>query len=459
MIEQAKSFLLLFLVALSLYFTYQLWYGQEPAELIAEDVYERVIVEDPRPPDQIIMPAKIVLDSGEGLNVFREGDPHYRHLWQFVSQQLMEQLDDFLVPDDLPDEEQEVLTSLNFYFNPLLPVGAEMPWLSEGPRVLVEKVELISYEYSTWLIEVSFTDDFKKIGLLPPEQTEQLAVSLSAIMNTEQPTYTVLTSETIEEFPELNLEIAGPVFLPDAPILLEDLAVKPEQINRERLLKTFFIDYNLARVIEERDGGLIYTDGEKGLRLTNTGFEFSYPRLEQGLAEISYREALLTSSSLISYHGGWPTDLRLSEVIFHDRGRLSYYSSEWKMHYRGFPLHVKKPTRILFNDLGLIHYSRSLVLIEGPVIENENENENDDEEHLPALNGWQELLEALPEILEDRFPGVRGKMNLEDLSLGYAVIKSGGELRARPVWAICISGELLLIEADSLSLLSEEEMF
>jgi len=504
MIEHFKSALLLLLVLLSLGLTYQLWYGEKPAELTADDVYERVVVETPRPMENLVTPARITTFFEDEIFLFRKGESTYENLWGALSQLLQDlEHDEIFAGTDAPEE--DATRCIIFYFNPVLPVGDEMPWFSGLSATEIEKIKLYCFieeaeedaeaagneepaeneepveveeieeeekerkkEY--WMVlEKPGEDDSSSISL-SEEKAEQFIESLSGIPE-EKGAYQSLTEEMLEEYFERNLRLQGSIYVPAGEVIMPTLPMEPEGPDEEKLLKTFFVDYNLVRTIEEGDGGVIYTDGGKGLRMTDNGLEYSNPRKEDGHSTVSYREALRNSSRFISYHGGWPENLRLEDLVFSSRGRYSYYESEWVFYHDGYPLYVEKPTRVHFNDLGLFNYSRSLFFVDD-VPENsdedeleiknnddlENEPEGDDLENEPVAD-WVEALQEAINIYDAQSPIKKTSLRLEAVELGYIVTDTIDSPVGEPVWRIKLEGDEIYLSVGELQEFGEEEIF
>ncbi len=485
MMEKLKTVLLLFLVGLSLFLTYQLWYGQKPAELIADNVYEQVDVEPPRPLEDAIVPDRIVVrnssnsnnnnDNNNGNNndnynnenhdesifLFRKDDPGFEQLWEELSG-LLKTIETNFVSGEQNAPPEEAVKCLSSYFKPQLPVGNEMPWLSGLSEDRIENLVLSCFEDTYWLSIAHSTADKH---LVLEEDRAALILSLiedianEDISNNETAVHISLTREIVNEIIDLDIDISAPVFVPRDEITMKELNLEAENLGKELLLKTFFVDHNLARVIEERDGSLLYTDGEKGLRLTDTGFEYSHPRMEEGHTTLSYSEALRKSSSLISYHGGWQENLRLEKVALESRGGLIFFESKWLIYYDGYPLFTGQPTKISFNDLGLFHFTRFLFK---PALE--------PDEHVDGLptnggNGsvtvtlWSEaLLKATDEVIDDHSPEAGARVRLESMELGYAVTGTEASPEGIPVWIIIINGEKVIMKAHNLEIISEEDL-
>ncbi len=446
MIEKIKSVLLFLLVGLSLFLTYQLWYGQKPAQLIAEDVYERIIVEQPRPLEEVVTPEKIVVNIEEGHYILREGNPHYIKLWETVSQIMQEVDNTSIVRDDMPDEGSQNL--LTFYLKPELPVGADLPWLPEVSGSTVSVIKLNSFEDKVWLELLEKTNDTLSL-LLSPENAEMFNGLTTDAAAENQVIYTILTADLLSAALEQDLDIMAPIYVPLETVNMKRLILRPEEIDRDLILKTFFIDYSMARIIEEKDGGLIYTDGDKGLRLTNTGFEYSTPRLKEGQATSSYPDALFNSSNVLSYHGGWSEGLRLEDLYLTGWGRAAYYTAEWQIYHHGYPLFTKKGTSAFFNDRGLIHYARYVF---SPV----NDSLENGEQLSTAV--WSDALQKAVNLFKAQLTEIESGLRLEAMKLGYAVTGSETAYKGDPVWFIQINGEEFFLKVDDLEPLSEEEL-
>ena len=449
MSEKVKSLILMLLVLSSLYLTYQLWYGQEPADPAIEDVFERIIVERPRPIEKIISPTLIAYDTGEGYVLLKEGSDYFSELWSRVQFQFRDR-DDALLIDSInwPENNKALLTC---YMKPPLPIGNGLPWLESSLYMELAEINIHAYEDRYYLLYNDTLNGSAKHIELSSAQTDRLRSLLIELEEAEKSRYTPL-SEVLElSGCDREFEVRGALFVPAAEevITLRRILLEPEEFDRDLLLKTFFVDYNLARIIEERDGGLIYTDGDRGLRLSSFGIEYSYPRLEEGLASASYPEALLNSSSLISYHGGWPDGLRLELLNLSGWGRAVSYTAQWRMYCNGLPLYTKKQTMAVFNDRGLIHYSRSLFHPVQPIPAEEEEIE---------MAVWSEALETALGLYEQNNSGLKSTLRLEAIHPAYVATELVANYYAVPVWFVQINGERLFLRGDTLTQVTEEEL-
>ncbi|HED24371.1 MAG TPA: hypothetical protein ENN91_04520 [Firmicutes bacterium] len=449
MIEQVKSLILVMLVASSLYLTYQLWYGQMPTELIAEDVFEGVAADKPRLMEEIVTPSRIIAGDDQTFYLYREGQTGYALLWAELVELLKTEISLLSEEESGRAGNSGTGSRVIFYFDPPLPLVEEWLWVPEGIKSDVVQIEVFFEPEFLALVYIGGEGEEIEV-LLNKDAGSQFREIRDSLSTESRASYILVDDETLSAMYDFEITAAQAFSLPSEWSHPVKISIQSEQVNREQILQSFFVDYNLARMIEEKDGGLIYTDGEKGLRLTTFGFEYSYPRLESGQTTYSYADALLYSSSLIGYHGGWPPGLRLEKIALVENPRSSYYSVDWRMYYNGRPIYSSIPTRALFNDLGLIHFTRSLYMPAG-IIEGE-------EKAITPAAEWSEALDAALAVFEDRRKDFVKNIIVENICPGYAVVGQPQSLQGEPVWFIQINGEIFFLTAAELKLLGEGDM-
>ena len=445
--EKIKTAILLLLVSLSLFLTYQLWYGLSPAQPLIEDVYERVEVESPRPLEQVVTPGRIMVARETSYLQFRQGEEMFNNLWENLSA-ILQDLDNLTaVDDDLIFDSNSSSTIAAYYFKPPLPLGSDLPWLSWLAYQTVDLIEIKWFDNNYWLVLYENVDEGRLSFRISADLMEDLILVIDDLEGLDKNDYLELTDSLVTGVVEGALSVNSNLYVPEAPVYLSKIPLRPEVLDRDLLLRSFFVDLNLARVIEEKEEGLIYTDGDKGLRITNLGLAYSSPRLEEGQSTISYPEALLNCSSLISHHGGWPNNLRLEEFALTSRSHGSHYSATWKQYYNGYPLLTKMPTRLSFNDRGLIHYSRSIYFPDS----------NMGAEQLEVAP-WEDVLRTAARIIALEQPGSESDLRLERIQLIYAVIVSNSVPVGVPAWQVIINGENIVLEAHTLEQISGEDL-
>lgn len=448
MMEKAKSVLLLCLVGLSLFMTYQLWYGQKPLDPIIEDDFERIFVETPRILTDIINPSRIVIRVEGGYYILRESDSSFNQLWEMLSQ-IMQGATRSSITDQA-DIDAELQNLMVVYLKPLLPAGEDLPWLTGVDYSLLNRLEVKLANDEQWLLvsKTEINDDLTV--MISSLDQEKLGELVADIIASERTLYSQLSEELVFERTAIELNLPGSIYIPEESITMEFAQFRPEIIDRNRLLKTFFVDYSMARIIEEKDGSLIYTDGDRGLRLSRQGLEFTNPRVEErhtSSVTFSYVDALISSSNYLSYHGGWPADLRLESLGLTGWGPTASYLAEWRLYYRGYPLYLTSPTRAFFNDRGLFHYTRTHL-----IAENSTESES------IVVAQWEDALESAFTYFDRKQANLKALPRLEMLELGYVLTGEAPSFQAEPVWLVQINDFTFLLEADTLDLINGEKI-
>jgi hypothetical protein len=426
--ERAKSVLLFLLVLLSILLTCQLWFGRQTAEEVAENGYEPVYFEEPRPLAQMLLPERIsIYGDGQCYRV-RPGDPDFNLFWGALSGMLQEisEPGHYYYGESLP---QEAELCLSLQFKPFLPLGPESVWLKSRRSGELAGMQIWRSADRCWAV-LEVNESAAELLLLPPQWGAQLAGLHDQFVPAANQLCEELAPGELKLSRGAAVTVTAPIYVPAGEPVIDELVLKPELLDRELLLKTFFINRNLVREIKERDGGLIYTDGEQGMRLGN-GLDYSHPRLEQKPVNLSYTAALLTAGKLLGYHGGWPGNLRLVSLHPEDEDEDSpkgLYRAQWYSYFEGYPLLGDSGVVMSYYHGGLLSYRRSLY-----------------ELHYTSGNkvpvsDFQEALKAAVMILADE--GVE-QFTLEEMDLAYYFTG----MRAIPVWLIRLNGRELILKA------------
>ncbi len=134
------------------------------------------------------------------------------------------------------------------------------------------------------------------------------------------------------------------------------IVLAEDELLPEKMLHSIFVDKNLARKIEEQDGTILYTDGERSMKASHV-LEYTAYRLEKGSVSFSYRGAVRKSGEFISYYGGWPEWYYISDISRKEQG----YRVFWRYYEQGYPLLGQDAgIEMNFNDWGIFKYRRSI---------------------------------------------------------------------------------------------------
>lgn len=430
--ERIKSAALLLLVILSLFLTYQLWFGRKGTEGVVEDDYEAVYFEEPRLFSQLLVPEAIFINREDLRYRLRPGDPDFILFWEGISETLQEITEpaDFEYGEMLPEE---AMLCLAAQFDPFLPLGRESIWLKSSPPGELSGMELWRAGDRCW--GVLRGSGGAEGMLLPARRGSQLAALCDQFDPAGRAPCERLEEGEIHVSSGAAVTVVSPIDIPRANGRIKELALKAEALDSELLLKTFFIKHNLAREIKERDGGLIYTDGEKALRLGN-GLDYSHPPLEPKPAALSYSAALQTAGKLLGYYGGWPESLRL-ERLDRETGDSTrgMYNAQWRSYFEGYPLLGETGVFMSYHHGGLVKYRRDLYHLLYPSGDG------------AVVRDYREALAAAVDLLG---PAGGERCALEGMDLAYCLDKGTVQPRAIPVWVIHLNGREFLLRTDDL---------
>ncbi len=512
MLEKAKTFLLVFLILLSMVLTYRLWFGGPYLEEVTLPRYEYAFFTPPPELSEIIKPSEILYREEEkDALLYYRGQEGYEELWEVLLESMKES---FLVNDlqDISQEEKntvlaEASEQLLLNFSPSLPLEFIVPdrtyW--EFLEVDIIKVVMAENEGSWQLFLRTKEDILLSSSLQLEEQFREKLSPAEGFLYTQLPDIILLDlaagceerlrqqiekqqdlaadqvedvqredvqdedsennetepeaedileekngelleeeeereiesegdeagqedeEESEEDFQEeeqptllLEIETGGRIFVPKEQLWGAEAALEKEDIPWEELVRAFFFDLSMARRIEERDGALFFTDGEKGLRIYPSGLvEYAAPMLERGLSAISYSAALQKGAENQSLYGGWLEESYLVDSWRTDRG----YRLIWRPVFNGLPLEGNGcGSEMLVNEQGVPFYSRNFLVVT-----------RNNKERRPFRPYEEALCKALS-LYEDHFEEQRATL----LTFKPVLYVSGKEeeKRAIPAWKV-----------------------
>ena len=402
MFEKIKSGMLVFLIVSSMFLTYRLWIGQPPLEKESEPHYEEVFFTAPPVSSRIIQPAQIIFyDNDRGIHLYRRGSRGFDRLWS-KSLNIIKENVELNNAKNISKSDLEGLTAtfssrLVYNFEPSMPLmfmtGTSVfeDITFEGAVFLwdEELVYVIFVGEENFLLPLGRTEDLQRVllpvldnphKLLPPaielalprDEDNKDGVKNEAGEGDEKEADDIGIApgdggdikDSNEQQLSWEIETRGEIFVPEGEIRVAEVRLKEEKIDREQLVRAFFIDLSLARLIEERDGALYYTDGEKGLRIYPSGLvEFSFPRLDRNLGNISYSLVLQKGAESLSLYGGWPSGAYLEEA--ENRGRGRGYRLLWGTNHKGLAFEGEQiGCEMEINNQGVLFYRRNIYLAE-----------------------------------------------------------------------------------------------
>lgn len=351
--ERLKTLLLLTLVLCSVFLTARLLFGVPLLETVAPPAYEKLAFGELRPTDRQVLP---VLRFG--LQQFYPWSPGYAVAWESVRQLIGEARE--ISPERLvkpePGEGGQLLVQFPLPVTPEvwgappldgLPPVTAIAWLAADPGAF-------------WYHEAR--GDWLRA---PAASLRVTAEDLQSIFSAAP----VFHQADAQEWATLGLELEEEILLPVRLPVLAPRSVAHEDLDFDKLLRSIFPNQPLVRRIEEREGAVIYTDGQKGLRLFDYGeVEFSSPKSEPGLERMTLLTALRRTAQYLQLMGGWPEQLFVGEVAPEgrmapeDQGEIyavTFFAAQHGMRL----LQQTPPVRLRFSDRGVVSYNRRVLVL------------------------------------------------------------------------------------------------
>lgn len=394
LLEKIKSLLLVFLILLSIVLTYQLWFGRPPLEKGAAARYEYAYFTPPPHLPEIIPPAEIIFLAPGNTFLYQRGEKEYLTLWQKGLKLLTEKMaleKARRISKESKDAWPAVVSpTLVYCFRPAVPlenfmeapanmhVDVDRVMLSWGEKqldIFLEGEDLLFHvpvtetihsktgflpagENPCMLLPPLITLDNGQFSLINGEEKKQENMNTGGFLEdtgegtgaeslmesdkesfaeSNEPAGDGSVAEVTENgFPlSLKINVSADIYVPLNEISAAEISLKKEELQQEQLVRAFFLDLSMARRIEERDGALYFTNGEKGLRLYPSGLlEYSAPQLDRTPGNMPYSAALQKGAENLCLYGGWPAGVYLYEAEKYRGG----YKFLWRTFFNGFSL-------------------------------------------------------------------------------------------------------------------------
>ncbi|MCR3920970.1 MAG: hypothetical protein NUK65_00415 [Firmicutes bacterium] len=351
--ERIKSIVLLILIITSLFFTTFLLFGKPYLETATPPAYEQLTFGELRPLEEQILPTLRLGEEDQWLRLqpWHEG---YDETWEWLL--VLLQLAEEAQPHDPPAATSGQQVRMAFS------VPADLSWWLPSARIADMRIEEASWfaeePQVLWYRQASGEWLRASLRTLPSNWSARLGelFALGEEMHLATPA----------ELGELAAADEGVLLSQTVPALAVHTTVE-ESLETEKLLRSIFVNMALVRRIEERDGAMIYTDGQRGLRLFVHGeLEYTAPENEPGVKQLALTDALRLSAQYLQLMGGWPDDLMVEVVnatkqSVNNVAQWHTYEILFRSVQKGLPLVGATPALQLYlSDRGVIYYNRQI---------------------------------------------------------------------------------------------------
>lgn len=428
MLERIKTVVLTILVLISIILTARLFFGVPPLETANPPEYEQLIFGELREPESQVLPS-LSLESDAGIYQLEPWHPAFVAAWEEMKA-LIKRCRLTNTAEQLPDIPGDRLVRATF---PVV-TPAEI-WGNNSLNDLTVE-QIIWYENLPGVLWLGEGGDFWSVAALG-SGTEDLFAALAAGF-AEAPFMQRPAETALQEY---GIAAGSGLVLPAEPILMAPRVVSAENLDREKLVRSIFVDLALVRTIEERDGALIYTDGQKGLRIFDYGeIEYSAPKSEPGLEAMEKVTALRRTAQFLQLLGGWPDHLYIKSLDQRKkplpaRRHWDLYEIVFMSAQHGYPLVFSRPpAELRFTDRGVVYFRRQILSL-GVAADEER----------ALMDPWAAIAEALQHVEQDN-----DTITLEAVYPVYFLRGSGRPPSfALPAWALQFEKETLYLHGFS----------
>lgn len=230
--------------------------------------------------------------------------------------------------------------------------------------------------------------------------------------------------------PQLEYTIAPRVYDASDSFYIPLPAAYQEETDYNALVRAFYLDPSITRLIQERDGTELFTDGFQALRIYPSGaLEYSVARSRPGTLIPEQVDMVDAALDFVTSHGGWPGDMLLNDTHVLPGGQVRL---EFASLGRGLPLYGDNVGIIVdMEGLAISYYSRKLLFA----------TDEDSGRHALA-RPLRELLNTPDTEASQAVLPLQGRIS--DVSLGYYWL----EERVHVVWRVKVDEHVFLVCAE-----------
>lgn len=419
--EAIKTIVLIVLVGTSLFQSWLLAYRVpafdtvEPTNYIMPQTLgkEKTI-------DQLVNPYRVVFHHEDGSNrVVMPTMSHYLMTVQSVKNRsftIYREVDLETFPWSTLYENS---ASMELHFESEIPIQTLTKWMGIN-RVPSD----VSSFNRLWIYYDDIREDVQTLFISEKDQKAWMASSDYPMEDLQRyltiskylPTYTFIQTGLRAS------KIASGYYLPDEPVAVEQLRLFYQPFTGEQMKSILFVDPSIIRQISERDGSVIYTDGNRGLQIRSDQRWMTYnapvPPSEKETEESEDR--LLTAIQFVNQHGGWNGSYLVAQTPLSELGAQTY---SFRQYYGPYPIYEKDTQELSFVEVQLVNglvstYSRSMLTMD---------------KEIERKKGWTGSKAEILSTLDSH--GI-SPVEIQNMRLAYQTRISNEYVDLVPVWVI-----------------------
>jgi len=336
--DSVLGWILFLLVGISLFLSYNIWVKIPVDNSSVSQLFAGKSVELA----SVISPEKIVVHPENTYHtLLKQSSPFYERIWSFSRKALASLWSESsLASAQITDDFFAMKKGIEVVFPVPLPTTFLKQFLNINTgRDFLENSTISSFylvedgTVNAYLRDTSGA--FYKIN--KSQNSTELLELLKDLVNAKAPRYANLPQKSA------NLNVSGGVYVSLTSYRLPTYFMKQEQVLSDRTAAKFFPDFSVTRKIEEKDGAVIYTDGQRGLRVyPNGALEYNAPGKGDSKTAPNFYEALNTAVDFVNARGGWPESAYLSDYNIANENGSKIYKFSFGIRVFGCPLVSEK---------------------------------------------------------------------------------------------------------------------
>ena len=413
-IELIKSFLLFFLVALSLTLTVMIWNYKPNHQFIEKSVAKEVITSEYKSIKDVLRPYRAVIHIDNSY----KGTTSTSYIESVLSYLENVKADDLtLVDNNISVQQINELMSNNNRLTMFF--GANVPLQSFTEILKFETEDLPEISFDRIIIDWNNIDKNRKLTVFLLNTTNQTLYRTSIENQGEsrvlatfvEPTKSFYIYTEIKRGNFLSLYTpANVVESVKYMYLVKDLSI-------EKFKKVLFQHQDIIQQSDETATTKMYHDNLSKMTVDTKNRILNYVYTpSEGLATIASSKLLKESFNFINEHGGYNTDYRLSLI------NTAKHIVDYQLYYQGLPVFsAETATKIstTWGDEELHKYRRPYYVLE---------NDIPTEMKIKYLPSGMEIVEKY----------VQSDVDIKDLVLGYYLVQNTdlGVFELEPAWFI-----------------------
>ncbi|OUM87613.1 MAG: hypothetical protein BAA01_04905 [Bacillus thermozeamaize] len=370
MIETGKSILLVFLVLLSIFLTWLLWYQRPPFTAVEKNYTSIPPLGEERKPEQLIAPQVIYFhESGTHRMALPYSHPHRMALeklseWKVRNLEAVSWAElDWLgmrraVGIELEYGFRVPLKELSVIWEGVEAGAGQMEavtrlwaWSGAEGQIWLYFIDqerrqaargVVEAEPPEWQMLLQSAAGLPKVHFYPASQAANRlpaakspssgAASPAAASSPDSPPSGVVPAESGKEGEPAPASEGAPEgwYLPAAPLEVAEEVVRLEPITLEMINPYLFVDPSYIREMITRDGVSVYTDGSRSLQVEPSRLRLVYDapmafsQASQGNERMGYSGMAV---QFVNQHGGWTGDYLID-------GYQQFRQEQIRLHFR-----------------------------------------------------------------------------------------------------------------------------